>query len=845
MATTLRKEAEVGNRLLKPPSCQGCPFYTKGAYYVPDHIIPGSEVMLIAQNPGPDEEVGKLLVKRHWLGGKQYHDEVKDVTPQPLIGATGKLLNERFLPHSGLKREDVSTGNALRCRPGAYINGLKADELPDITSKMSLETSKSDIVKALRHCADAHLRIPESVHTIVAMGSVALFQLTGHSDGMNWRGYVISSTRSDIQSHRTRSTAAYMDVVRQGDRNRYEVDTNRIDIFSTMHIAALHKGDNKRFYHALLRDFDKLGRFMRGTWPVALPQWSIKPPATWPAYSSFDTEYNPDKNNELIRWSMCDIEHNLYCVKADESHIVHIEEKSIVVIQNALADIAHLSNIIDMRSVKVEDLMLAEATLHTGEPHNLNYINSMYGQYNRYKHLSHNEEELYSALDAAEPMHIWVNSIIPEFKKDPRSYAVYRNYMLPLIPIIDKAQQTGARLNGHRLHRVQEIYQARLDVLSTQAQTIADDTSFNVGGLKRLGSMLYASADIKGDLRRDTLIKLQQKFDFESPEYKMIDIRLEYSQKSKLLTSYINNLVNVDRIHPTHLPTQSSFRWSTLNPPLTNFPRACIEPNCPEGEHEWTEQCWSVRDIVLPDEDEVLVSWDHDNIEGRIHDLYLNDIENLKAHEQGLDLHTITCCKMFGMTLPQNLIDPHKAPEDAAWRTKYAWQGKDTQRRVMAKNFNHGSKFTINPKFVYAIPNIEKYGVDRKELIHMAELYMAFKKVIFDRKKKVMQQIKKDKIARNLQGAKRTFYDSSEHTAKEGFSFVISSTVSLYNNETLIMMSRRFPSFRLIHNCHDGNKVCFHKDEVPSMTELRSIIERPMRYEGREVMLTAGIKVHQ
>jgi uracil-DNA glycosylase len=825
--------------LLKPTECKGCPFYDKGQYYVPDTVVPGSQVYLIAQNPGPDEEAGLEMLGRHWLGGKQFN-ETKQVTPQPLIGATGQLLNREFLPLSGLKRSEVSLGNAIRCRPGKAL-GLKADELPTITAKMSLETSKTDIVRALKHCADAHLHIPKSVKVVVAMGSVALFQLTGHNDGSNWRGYVIRTTRSSMVSHLVRDCNKYHDTSKhlQGDE---------IDIFSTMHIAALYKGDNKRYWHSILRDFHKLGRFLKGEWPLPLPRWSDKPPTTWPKISSFDTEYNPERNNELIRWSLCDSNNNLYCVERDSnsSQLLSVKKNSTVIIQNALADIIHLSNIIPMGDVTVEDLMLAHATLYTGEPHGLNHINSIYGAFNRYKHLidAEGSAQLYSSLDAYEPMHEWRYGILPEFKKDVQSYKVYKNYMLPLIPIIDEAQQKGARLNGQRLREVQEIYQQRIDIIKMETKELINDSKFNIGGRKQLLSLLYSDGEL-GNLQQDTLRKLQLKHDPSSLEYKLISYRLEYSEKAKLLSNYVNKLVDLDRIYPTHLPTQSSFRWSTIGPPLTNFPRECIALECPEYEHEWGEQCWSVRDIVLPDDDEVLVTWDHDDAEGRIYALRLDDQEDLEAYRQGYDLHTITACNLFNMALPIDLRNPHSSRADAEWRRENKWQGKDTQRRVMAKGFKHGSKYSVSYKFVRSIKNIDKYDRTMDELEDMAKAFLKVKAKTFDKKIKVMNEIKKAKVARNLYGAKRQFYDSSEATGKDGFSFMISSTVSLYNNITLILMKQRFPSCRLIHNAHDGDKMCFPRDEVPSIAELKDVIERSVSWEDREVILTAGVKVYK
>lgn len=497
-----------------------------------------------------------------------------------------------------------------------------------------------------------------------------------------------------------------------------------------------------------------------------------------------------------------------------------------------------------MATVNIEDMMLAHSTLYTGEPHGLNHINSVFGGYNRYKHLidEQGSQQLYSALDAFEPMYAWRHGIIPEFKKDPSSYKIYKHYMLPLIPIIDEAQQKGALLNRQRLAEVKAIYQNRLDAISHEVRTLVQDPDFNIGGKNKLKTLLYGSIEI-GDLQRDTLKALQHKYDPTSLEFKVIALRLEYSEKSKLLTGYVNNLVEMERIHPRHLPTQSSFRWSTIGPPLTNFPRECINPSCLDGEHEWEEPCWSLRDIVLPDHNEVLVTWDHDDAEGRVYALCLNDKEDLVAYQEGFDLHTITCCGLFDMALPTNLKNPHTSVEDTAWRSTYNWQGKDTLARVMAKGFKHGSKYSVSHLFVRSIKNVEQYGRTMKEMEQKAKEYLLLKKDTVEKKKEVMASIKRSKVARNLYGAKRQFYDGSEHTAKEGFSFMISSTVSLYNNMSLIMLKKQFPQCRLIHNCHDGDKIAFPKSDVPSLQELKSVIERPVYWDGREVMMTASINI--
>jgi DNA polymerase I-like protein with 3'-5' exonuclease and polymerase domains len=117
----------------------------------------------------------------------------------------------------------------------------------------------------------------------------------------------------------------------------------------------------------------------------------------------------------------------------------------------------------------------------------------MYGAFNRYKHLIHEEEQqqLYSALDAYEPMYTWRSHFIKEFKEDPMSWAIYKKYRLPLINIINKAQQTGVKVNTARLLEVQRIYQDRLNNIQEEAKAITGDDNFNIGGKNKMMEYIY------------------------------------------------------------------------------------------------------------------------------------------------------------------------------------------------------------------------------------------------------------------------------------------------------------------------------------------------------------------
>lgn len=481
-----------------PSSCEGCPFYkyrsAPGNGFVPGKYVPGSKVLFYGQNPGGDEIQGRKLIKRHWFGGKS-HDEFIQVEPQPLIGATGKYFEDRFLPYAGLTRGEISLDNAIRCRPGRGL-GMAVNDLPPITSKMKLESSRADIVKALKFCRDTYLKVPSTVDTIVAMGRYAMFALTGiqneendygHKTGVmeSWRGFAV-----DVPSFGNFTTV---------DISAYHPLTSRYRIFFTLHIAALFEGMNKRFVHATLQDYDRLRRMREGKWPKPLPRYTVGPPQEWPQWAVFDTEYIPQLDDQLTSWSLCDTANNIHYVDVGDTRtrMYTLQVPATVLFQNVVtsADLRHLHTLVaNPHLISLEDMMLAHSVLWPGEPHSLNYISSMFGSVNRYKHLSKDNPELYGALDAYEPWYMWKNHFVPSFRGDPQSEHVYRTYRLPLVSIIHKAQETGAKVDTSRLADIQAIYRARIAGYQARAVELTGKP-IHLGGRTEMLRELYASVD--------------------------------------------------------------------------------------------------------------------------------------------------------------------------------------------------------------------------------------------------------------------------------------------------------------------------------------------------------------
>ena len=327
----------------------------------------------------------------------------------------------------------------------------------------------------------------------------------------------------------------------------------------------------------------------------------------------------------------------------------------------------------------------------------------------------------------------------------------------------------------------------------------------------------------------------------------LASLRLEYSELSHTLNQYMKKMRDVERIYPRSLPTQASGRWSTIDPPLTNFPKHCISPECPQGWHEKRDTCWSLRDCLRPDEGTWWLDADLDAIEARIFALKVRDTGMIHAVRDGLDIHTATACHLFHLTSPWDLQDPHGSVVDTDWRSHVQWRGKDDSRRGIAKNFRYGTQYCLKPEAVLSIKDLEQFDLSREEILELAHRYWNLTAAQQTAKFAHMQRIKRDKVARTLYGSRRIFFEGSDDTAKQGFNHEIQGTVVDYMNHVILTIADRWPASYLVHNAHDGIKVAFpadadHTSEV-LVPQVKAVIEGQLCLDDLTVPVTATCKV--
>lgn len=317
-------------------------------------------------------------------------------------------------------------------------------------------------------------------------------------------------------------------------------------------------------------------------------------------------------------------------------------------------------------------------------------------------------------------------------------------------------------------------------------------------------------ADVLEDLRR------------KGVDSDVLDARLEYSELEGI-RRYVSDSGERERIFPLMLPTaQAGGRWSTTQPPLANWPRHSID-ECPLAH---TSGVWCPRDVrgvLLPDIGTYWIKFDWEAVEARLAATYVQDTEDLRAFGQNLDIHTLTAARMFGLELPPvQTKDLHTSETCREWRARYSWGGPEDARRHMAKTARYALLYAEDHRGILNAKGVEKLGYTRKELEEFGRAYLRAKPAFVAAKRVAQLECGRTGIARSAFGRLRRLHGDLRARSKEGWSHIISSTVSDMMNMTLIGIHATIPTCWLVVNRHDGAEVGF-TESIPLSTSVGSL----------------------
>ncbi len=219
----------------------------------------------------------------------------------------------------------------------------------------------------------------------------------------------------------------------------------------------------------------------------------------------------------------------------------------------------------------------------------------------------------------------------------------------PLIPVLSDMEIQGVKIDKEALDNYAKVLEEKIRTTETDIYRQAGK-SFNIGSPKQLGDILFDHLKIVKNAKKtktkqystseDVLSKLAEK-------HPIINNILDYRSLTKLKSTYVDalpKLINPDtgRIHTSYnQAVAATGRLSSNNPNLQNIPIR-------------TEEGRLIRQAFVPRSKEyVLLAADYSQIELRIIAALSQDEAMLEAFNKGLDIHTATAAKVYGIPLEE------------------------------------------------------------------------------------------------------------------------------------------------------------------------------------------------
>ena len=314
---------------------------------------------------------------------------------------------------------------------------------------------------------------------------------------------------------------------------------------------------------------------------------------------------------------------------------------------------------VDITKATLEDTMVAHYLLEPDQPHGMDALAKAYLDYQcipitdligkkgkgqrSMADLSPSEVVNYACEDADITLRL-ADVLIPLLEKEGLT-SLFREVEMPLLGVLMHMELQGVALDTHHLSAFNQKLTEQLDALQDSIQSHAG-VPFNVDSPRQLGDVLFEHLAIPARIKKTksgqyptseaVLSKLVQ-------AHPIVNEVLEYRKLKKLRSTYVEPLptmldAQTGRVHTTYMQVVASTgRLSSKDPNLQNIPIR-------------TEQGREIRKAFIPSEPHrVLVAADYSQVELRIAAAMSQEEGMMEAFRQGIDIHTATAAKVFGV----------------------------------------------------------------------------------------------------------------------------------------------------------------------------------------------------
>ena len=394
----------------------------------------------------------------------------------------------------------------------------------------------------------------------------------------------------------------------------------------------------------------------------------------------FDTETTGlDANQaELVGMSFAIKPHEAWYVNVPENYheaqrITNIfkplfeDEKIEKVGQNLKYDISILKWYdIDVKG-KFFDTMLAHYLLQPDLRHGMDYLAETYLNYkpvpieNLIGKKGKNQKSMrdvdlqqlkeYAAEDA--DITLQLKSVFEPMLKESKVRDLFDKIEVPLVPVLASMEAEGVNLDIETLKTFSKELEGEIEKVEKEIFEITGE-EFNIASPKQMGVILFEKLKISNKPKKtktgqystgeEILVKLEKK-------HPVVSKILEYRSLTKLKSTYVDALPELinprdRRIHTSYnQAVAATGRLSSNNPNLQNIPIR-------------TERGREIRKAFIPRNNEfTLLAADYSQVELRIIAHLSKDKGMVEAFNNGLDIHTATAAKVFGVGLEEVTSD--------------------------------------------------------------------------------------------------------------------------------------------------------------------------------------------
>ncbi len=263
-----------------------------------------------------------------------------------------------------------------------------------------------------------------------------------------------------------------------------------------------------------------------------------------------------------------------------------------------------------------------------------------------FSHVAIDDAVRYAAEDADVTLRL--HRVLSEkLAAEPALEAVYRDIEMPLVPVLQRIEANGVKIDAAELRRQSADLSKRMLAAQQKATELAGRT-FNLDSPKQLQALLF------DELKLPVLVKTptgqpstnEEALEAIADQHELPRIILEYRGLAKLRSTYTDKLpemVNPDtgRLHTSyHQAGAATGRLSSSDPNLQNIPIR-------------TDDGRRIRTAFVAPPGRKLVACDYSQIELRIMAHLSQDPGLVRAFESGADIHRATAAEVFGRRMEE------------------------------------------------------------------------------------------------------------------------------------------------------------------------------------------------